>query len=154
MGQKQDKQDSIPSHTSSSKNDGILLVTSEFNAGEISKLLKDIKQQHPLIKVEILGKTSIDSLPHETLRATKYLLGYNNFPSPEQAPNLQFVQLFSAGSNHLQTHPLWNWKLDEVKWCSASGVHGPIIAEYVVMAILTHLHLYLSAIDSFQGAGE
>jgi phosphoglycerate dehydrogenase-like enzyme len=78
----------------------------------------------------------------------------NNFPTPEQVPNLEYVQLFSAGTNHLVNHPLWKWKLDEVKWCSASGVHGPIIGEYVVMAVLTHFHRYISAIDSFQGSGH
>ena len=69
-------------------------------------------------------------------------------------PNLEFVQLFSAGANHLSELPLWKWKLDEVKWCSASGVHGPIIGEYVIMAILTHFHRYISAIESFQGSGH
>ena len=139
---------------SSSKNKDVLLVTSEFSVGEVSKLLKDLKQRHPHIQVEILGKSPIDSLPPSTLNSTKYLLGFNNFPTPEQVPNLEFVQLFSAGVDHILDTPLWKWKLNDVKWCSASGVHGPIIGEYVVMAVLTHFHRYVSAIEGFQGAGH
>ena len=146
MGQLQDKKDS--------KAKDVLLVTSEFNEGEISKLLKDLREQHPFIRPEIVGNTPMDKVPPEILHATKWILGFNNFPNPEQVPNLEFVQLFSAGANHLFDHPLWKWKPDEVKWCSASGVHGPIIGEYVVMAMLTHFHTYISAIESFQGAGK
>jgi phosphoglycerate dehydrogenase-like enzyme len=138
----------------SSKPKEVLLVTSEFSFGEIEKLLKDLKQQHPHLQVEILGKKSFDSLPPELLKATKYLLGYINFPTPEQVPNLRLVQLFSAGANHLSDLPLWKWKSDQVKWCSASGVHGPIVAEYVIMAVLTHFHRYITAIESFQGSGH
>lgn len=150
MGQLQDKKDS----NSSSKAKDVLLITQEFSEGEIQHLLKDLQEQHPSLRPEIVGKTPFDKLPKETLRATKYILGFNNFPMPEQVPNLEFVQLFSAGANHLFDHPLWKWKPEEVKWCSASGVHGTIIGEYVVMAILTHLHMYITAIDSFQGAGR
>jgi len=146
--------DKFPSSSSRSKPSDVLLVTSQFSVGEISKLLKIIRQQFPYIQVEILGKSSFDSLAPDLLHATKYLLGADKFPTPAQVPNLQFVQLYSAGVNHLIDSPLWKWKLDEVKWCSASGVHGPIIGEYVVMAILTHFHRYISAIDSFQGAGH
>jgi phosphoglycerate dehydrogenase-like enzyme len=145
--------DKSSSSSSRSKPKDVLLVTLEFSVDETSQLLKIIKQ-HPHIKIKILGKSSFDSLPPEILHATKYLLGVDNLPTPEQVPNLQFVQLYSAGVNHLVDTPLWKWKLDEVKWCSASGVHGPIIGEYVVMAILTHFHRYISAIDSFQGAGH
>jgi phosphoglycerate dehydrogenase-like enzyme len=132
----------------------ILIVTTELLTGQISHLVKDIAKKHPNIHVESLGNKSIDDLPKETLQATKYLLGFNKFPKPEQVPNLEYVQIFSAGSNHLQDHPLYKWKYNEVKWCSASGVHGPIIGEYVVMAILTHFHRYLSGINSFQGSGH
>jgi phosphoglycerate dehydrogenase-like enzyme len=135
----------------------VLLVTDEIQPGEIAKRFKELglHERYPNIHVEILpNDSSLDSLAPETLRATKYLLGFNNFPKPEQVPNLELVQLFSAGSNHLHNHPLWTWKQDEVKWSSASGVHGPIIGEYVVMAILTHFHRYLTTIDAFQGVGR
>src|SRR5208282_196581 len=101
----------------SSKPKQVLLVTYEFSFGEIEKLLKDLKHQHPHIQVEILGKKPFDSLPPETLQATKYILGFNNFPTPEQVPNLEFVQLFSAGANHLP-----NCLYGNGKWMKLNGV--------------------------------
>ena len=47
----------------SSKPKEVLLVTSEFSFGEIEKLLKDLKHQHPHIQVEILGKNSLRLTP-------------------------------------------------------------------------------------------
>jgi len=150
MGQLQDRKES----GSSSKAKDVLLITHEFNPGEIQHLLKDLHDQHPSIRAEIVGDSPLDKVPKETLQATKYILSFNKFPKPEQVPNLEFVQLFSAGANHLFDNPLWKWKPNEVKWCSASGVHGPIIGEYVVMAILAHFHMYIRAIDAFQGEGR
>jgi len=142
------------SSSSSSKGKDVLLITTELLTGQISHLLHDLNERHPEIKVEIVTKdTPLESFSQETLKATKYLLGFTNFPRPEQVPNLKYVQIFSAGSNHLHNNPLWKHE-DDVIWCSASGVHGPIIAEYVVMAILAHCHRYFSAVHQFQGVGH
>lgn len=106
------------------------------------------------MKPEIVGDTPIDKVPSDTLHATNYILSFNSFLMPEQFRNLEFVQLFSAGANHLFDRPLWKWEPREVKsWRSASGVHRPIIGEYVVMAMLTPFHTYITAIESCQGAG-
>jgi phosphoglycerate dehydrogenase-like enzyme len=138
--------------SSTSKGKDILLVAHALGETQ-DALLDDLHKTLPHLKV-VLNEDPIDKIPTDILKATKYLLTFNHIPTPEQTPNLKFIQLFSAGSNHAQKEPLWKWKLDDVKWCSASGVHGPIIGEYVVMAALTHFHKYLSYIDSFQGVGH
>lgn len=151
MGQSRDNRQS--SSTDSQKD--VLLVTQAHLADRYINGLNDtLAKQHPRIHIEHLGDRTFEEVSAETLQATKYLLGFNRFPTPEQVPNLEFVQLFSAGANHLKDHPLFKWRQDEVKWGSASGVHGPIIGEYVVMAVLTHFHQYLSHVDSFQGDGH
>jgi phosphoglycerate dehydrogenase-like enzyme len=138
---------------SPSKDKDVLLITGELLTGSISHLLHDLHERYPEIKVEIVTKDKpLDSFPEETLNATKYILGFANFPRPEQVPNLKYVQIFSAGSNHLHGDPLWKHE-DDVTWCSASGVHGPIIAEYCVMAILALCHRYFSSVHYFQGTG-
>lgn len=58
----------------------------------------------------------------------------------EDAPKLEVVQLMSAGSN--QTLDSWIWKDKDVAICTASGIHGPQIAEWVVMTALVHNHGY------------
>jgi phosphoglycerate dehydrogenase-like enzyme len=60
------------------------------------------------------------------------------FPTPQQAPNLQFVQLSSAGSNFLAKKPLFTDT--EVTFCSANGVHGPQISEWVISTFLAVQH--------------
>jgi phosphoglycerate dehydrogenase-like enzyme len=134
----------------------ILLLTTDFK-GWVNNALnsKAFKEKYPGIEVVAISETgTIDDISPETLRQTKYVVGFQKFPKPEQVPNVQFVQLFSAGSNHMHGHPLWQYRIDKVKWSSASGVHGPIIGEYSVLAILAHKHRYLSSIHSLQGVGH
>jgi phosphoglycerate dehydrogenase-like enzyme len=133
----------------------VLLVTAPLQDSEIKKLLSDIDARHAHLNlhIEFFKKDSdIKDVPAALLRRTKYITGFNKWPLPEQVPALEFVQCFSAGVNHLYDLPLYNWKLDDVKWCSASGVHGPIIGEYVVLSILAHFHKFLSAVEDLQGS--
>jgi hypothetical protein len=61
-------------------------------------------------------------------------------------PKARFIQLFSAGSNHVAQHPVY--KDSDVPFCTASGTHGPQIAEWVVMTHLVHSHNYLTLYEA------
>jgi phosphoglycerate dehydrogenase-like enzyme len=61
-------------------------------------------------------------------------------PQPSDAPLLEFIQLYSAGSNQLEGHPIY--KDTDIPIATASGVHGPQIAEWVIMTHLVHTHKY------------
>lgn len=58
--------------------------------------------------------------------------------SPKIAPNLKFIHLFSAGSDHVQKTPIY--KGSNIPITTSSGIHGPQIAEWVIMEILCHSH--------------
>lgn len=58
----------------------------------------------------------------------------------EDAPKFEVIQLMSAGSNQLQN--TWIWDDEDVAICTASGIHGPQIAEWVIMTALVHNHGY------------
>ncbi|ODV88824.1 hypothetical protein CANCADRAFT_3467 [Tortispora caseinolytica NRRL Y-17796] len=64
-------------------------------------------------------------------------------PSSAVAPKMKYIQTFSAGIDHLMDmpyiHELQEKKLD-VMIANASGVHGPQIAEWVIMSILSLSH--------------
>lgn len=60
---------------------------------------------------------------------------------PSAAPNLKFIQFSSAGVNHVANHPFYTDS--KVPLCSANGVHGPQIAEWVIMMDLVHNHKYI-----------
>ncbi|KAL8342964.1 hypothetical protein RB598_004361 [Gaeumannomyces tritici] len=59
-------------------------------------------------------------------------------PTREQAPRLQYVQLISAGANHVLQNPLFD---DEsIALCTANGVHGPQISEWIISTFLSSEH--------------
>lgn len=58
--------------------------------------------------------------------------------SPEKAKNLKFIQFFSAGTDHVWDTPIY--KDTDIPLTTSSGIHGPMISEWVVMQILAHSH--------------
>jgi hypothetical protein len=60
--------------------------------------------------------------PDEEWRDVTVLMTFATLPTVEQAPRLQFVQLISAGANHILDKPIF--KDTDVKFCTANGVHG------------------------------
>ncbi|KAF2498532.1 hypothetical protein BU16DRAFT_524634 [Lophium mytilinum] len=61
-------------------------------------------------------------------------------PSPSLAPNLEFVQFFSAGVNHVMKHPIYTDT--KIPLCTSSGIHPPQIAEWVFLTTLVQSHKY------------
>lgn len=64
----------------------------------------------------------VSSLPAETWKDVTVLLTFSTLPKPEEAPRLAYVQLMSAGINHLVETPLY--RDTDVEFCTANGVHG------------------------------
>ncbi|KAF4121431.1 Phosphoglycerate dehydrogenase or related dehydrogenase [Geosmithia morbida] len=63
----------------------------------------------------------------------------STIPHIGQAPRLKVVQLLSAGSNHVLGRPLFQDD-PKVALCTANGVHGPQIAEWIITTYLLHQH--------------
>ena len=53
--------------------------------------------------------------------------------------SLKFVQLTSAGANHVSSHPMFTDTT--IPFLTTSGIHGPPISEWVVLQILADSHL-------------
>ncbi|KAL6921051.1 hypothetical protein FSST1_005077 [Fusarium sambucinum] len=81
-----------------------------------------------------------------TAVATVHLL-----PKPEQVPHLQYIQLTSAGVDHLTKNPLF--AETKIPICTANGVHGPQIAEWVIGTYLSH-RLRLKEYSKLQDQGQ
>lgn len=58
-------------------------------------------------------------------------------PTPEQAPHLHWVQLYSAGPDQILTHPLF---ASSTVFTTTSGIHALPIAEYVLAMTLAWFH--------------
>ncbi|CAF9940027.1 hypothetical protein IMSHALPRED_001724 [Imshaugia aleurites] len=70
-------------------------------------------------------------------------------PSPEACPNLKLIHFFSAGfvTNHIVESPIYT--STSIPLTNSSGIHGPQIAEWVIMTALAHSHHY-SLLHSWQ----
>jgi phosphoglycerate dehydrogenase-like enzyme len=55
----------------------------------------------------------------------------------EKWPQLRWVQLLSAGSNHLKDHPIWQ---TNIAVTNGSGTHGVPIAQYITVTWLMMMH--------------
>ncbi|KAF3771303.1 hypothetical protein M406DRAFT_240378, partial [Cryphonectria parasitica EP155] len=71
---------------------------------------------------------------------TILLTGYSRefLPEKDDVPKLQYVQLSSAGANAIVSDPLYTDT--DVAFCTANGVHGPQISEWIIATFLSFQH--------------
>lgn len=82
-----------------------------------------------------------NEVPKHLWHTATILVTLFTFPQDaEEVPNLELVHLVSAGSNLLQGQPLWTDS--DVTITTSTGIHGPQIAEWVIMTGLVGSHHY------------
>lgn len=65
----------------------------------------------------------------------------SSLPSkPEACPNLKLIHFFAAGINYIVKHPIYTDT--SITLTTSSGVHGPQIAEWVILTHLAQSHKY------------
>lgn len=80
-----------------------------------------------------------NSVSEETWKKVTILVTLTTLPpNTTIAKNLKLIHLASAGANHIANSPIW--KETDITLTNSSGVHGPQIAEWVIMQILSHAH--------------
>lgn len=87
-----------------------------------------------------LAPAALAEVPENLWQNVTVLVSLFAFPQPAQAPRLSLVHLISAGSNQIQKQPLYTDT--DVIITTSSGIHGPQIAEWVVMTGLVASHKY------------
>ena len=88
----------------------LLIVTA---VGAPAAYLKQLQTEFPdlVIETHILSGRFLtkpqeaDQVPSDVWKDVTILLTFNVLPTPEQAPKLQYVQLMSAGANHVVKLP-------------------------------------------------
>jgi hypothetical protein len=84
--------------------------------------------------------------PPDLSTRASYLATFSWLPKDGKAlPNAKLIQFFSAGTNHVAQHPIYTDS--KIPLCSANGVHGPQIAEWVIMMNLVHSHSFPALYD-------
>lgn len=103
-----------------------------------------VKAQYPDLEV-LVGEFS--KITKEQWKdVTVLLTGYSpeGLPDKDAVPRLEYVQLSSAGANAVASDPLFTDT--DVAFCTANGVHGPQISEWIIATFLSfqhHLSSYL-----------
>ncbi|KAH7323020.1 D-isomer specific 2-hydroxyacid dehydrogenase [Stachybotrys elegans] len=111
--------------------------------------LDRIRRAFPGLEVVCREKAWADAdaaagVPDDDWKDTTILVTGSALPTRDVAPKLQYVQLMSAGANHVLDHPMF--KEPDVAFCTANGVHGPQISEWVIatfLALQHHIPQYL-----------
>lgn len=68
------------------------------------------------------GMSNWDDIPEDYRQDVTILVTWTCFPTLMQAPNLQYVQVLSAGADFILDSPVF--KETEIPFCTANGVHG------------------------------
>ncbi|KAF7546928.1 hypothetical protein G7Z17_g8084 [Cylindrodendrum hubeiense] len=115
-----------------------------------------IRKQFPDLKIKFYlvpwGSPGIGGdFKDEDWKDTTVLLTSTVLPTVEQAPHIQYIQLTSAGVNHLVSNPYFTET--NVPFCTANGVHGPQITEWVITTFLNFQH-QLNTYYEFQKEGK
>jgi phosphoglycerate dehydrogenase-like enzyme len=114
------------------------------------EFLDRLRSVSPRLVVRQHNATSVDEVPPELWDQVQVLYTLFAIPDPARVPSLRWVQLHSAGVNHVLDTPLWE---SDVPITTVSGIHAPPMAEYVLMMMLALTHR-LPAMLYYQGRGE
>ncbi|KAK3352854.1 hypothetical protein B0T25DRAFT_195310 [Lasiosphaeria hispida] len=101
----------------------------------------DLKSEFPDLEIvvhKLAWGQSAAPFPESEWADVTIILTFNTLPKPEEAPKLQYVQLLSAGANHILDNPLF--KDTDITFCTANGVHGPQISEWIISTYLAFEH--------------
>lgn len=114
---------------------------------EPTELISALRSQFPHIDITYYFAPR-DKTPEPSLfNHATILVTFNTLPPDPKvdAPHLTWLHLFSAGSNHIQQHPLYTDS--KITITTSSGVHGPTIAEWAVLTRLVESRKYKTLYD-------
>ncbi|KAL8987743.1 MAG: hypothetical protein Q9177_003088 [Variospora cf. flavescens] len=107
-----------------------------------------IRRKHPHIKITYrqLSFTATpwngaEQIPPELFHDATLLVTLSAVPpSPKDCPKLEWIHFTSAGTNHVANSPIYTDTT--IPLTTSSGIHGPQIAEWVLMTMLASSHHY------------
>lgn len=118
----------------------VLLLTVPVPENAVDRLraiAPDVRVEVGPVAIPGAPRSDAASIPDDLWRQVEVLCTFGTLPMPAQAPNLRWVQLYSAGANQAIESPLFH---TDVAFTTASGVHAIPIAEYVLATILAWFH--------------
>ncbi len=117
-----------------------LIVALDFS----DELIEDLRGLSPRLNVE----RYYPDVPENAYENAEILFTARDFPLPEQAPRLRWIQLYSAGTDHALDKPII--RSEDVEVTTASGMHATQISEFCLMMMLGFVYK-LPLMLEFQG---
>ena len=110
---------------------------------------EQLKKLSPELHVEQHTVQKAQEIPDALWREIEILYTSSKvLPTPEQAPKLRLVQLYSAGADSAMKTPLFQ---SSVLFSTMSGVHAVNAAEYVFLMVLAWYHKFPTMLQWKQG---
>jgi phosphoglycerate dehydrogenase-like enzyme len=106
-----------------------VLSTGRFTREQLDRL----RAVSPRLHLTQHTVSNVDELPVEAWSEVEVLCTFRALPEMEQAPHLRWVQLLSAGANHVIDHPMFS---EGVMLTTASGMHAIQVGELAVAMML------------------
>ena len=120
-----------------------VLVNVDFN----DTIMNDIRAVSPRLHVE----RHFPKLPDKLWATADVLYSTGKLPDPELTPRLRWIQLHSAGIDHLRDQPLLS--SDQLTVTTSSGIHAVQMSEYCLGMMLA-LNLKLPTMMKYKARGE
>ncbi len=107
-----------------------VVVAADFS-DEIMDELRDLSDQ-------LVIERHFPNVPDAAFAEAEVLYTIFNFPKPEQAPHLRWIQLHYAGMEKAMEQPIV--QAEDVDVTSASGIHATQMAEYSIAMMLAFMY--------------
>lgn len=104
-------------------------------------LLDKVREVSPRLNV----RRYFPNVPDEAWTSAEILFTGGVLPKPEQAPNLRWIQLYSAGVNHVINEPIV--QADGIEVTTASGVHPTPMSEFCLAMMLAFAYKLPKMLD-------
>jgi phosphoglycerate dehydrogenase-like enzyme len=98
----------------------------------------------PRLVVDQALATSVEEIPPPVWNQVEVLYTDSILPDPSRAPNLRWVQLDTAGIDHVRASPLWN---SAVLLTTIKGIAPPTMAEFSLLMMLAFAYELPSILD-------
>lgn len=111
-----------------------VLVTVQLEDAHVERL----QAVSPRVQMLLHPAHAPGEIPPDIWDEAEVLLTWDTLPDREMAPQLRWVQVLSAGVNHLLERPLLEAK--DVILTTTSGIHAVTMAEYALAMMLAFAH--------------
>lgn len=111
------------------------------------ELIARLREVSPRLHVEHY----FPNIPDRAMENAEILFTTQPLPKPEQAPNLRWIQLYSAGANHVMDAPIM--QVEDIDVTTTSGIHATPISEFCLALMLAFTYK-LQDVLALQARGE